>query len=245
VPGSVDLGRAGRARRAWFPWRCCVVAALPVILACTDLLGPDRLVTPALQRMVIDEFATSLRDGGLLFVYGFPSDTTFRLETRQRVPIEIAVTSGDREGVGLYRRDCPARERGPGFPCFQFLLGMQDGFSAADLADRVAALGGRFYLVSRYGRFAGVMLFSPENLVRRARSALSWPGVKYVEFSYPFCLDDDPGCVRPSDLSLPVPVDTGAAVAGDGILQVRSGDTVVITYRQPFGGVLETRRVVP
>jgi hypothetical protein len=202
------------------------------------------MVMPTLRALVIDDLITSLRHGGILNIMGFPADRAFRLGPRDRVPVEVSVTSGDAEAVGLYRTFCPPRRRTEGYDCFRFSIVMLDGYHARDLADRVAALGGRFILVSATGWLGVVTLFDPHDLVRRARSARAWPGVKFTALGYWFCPLDMPDCLSDSDLELPVPVDSGAAVPGDGIVQVRSGDTVTVRYRQPGGGTIEARRAV-
>jgi hypothetical protein len=180
-----------------------------------------------------------------MYVDGYPADTAFRLKSNQRLPVEITTTSGDRETAGLRRYLCPPRERGPHFSCFDFLIVMQAGFDVRSVAGQLAAVGGRFNLVSSSGTMAGVVLFSPDDLVRHARDARSWLGVAYTELSFPFCAEWAPGCLSLSQLAAPVPVDSGAAVPGDGIVQVRSGDTVVVAYRQPGGQLLDARRAVP
>ena len=212
--------------------------------ACSDLFSPGRTANPELSALTVSALSASNGNAGILFIDGYPTDTNFSLGSQQRVPVQINVTSGDREEVGLYRYLCPARERGNHFSCFDFDIVMQNGLSAASVADRVATMGGRFSLMSVDGWLARVTLFSPDQLVSRARAAGDWPGVAYTELLFPFCAEDSPGCLSLSQLALPVPVDTGPAVPGDGIVQVRSGDTVVVTYRQPVGGVLEARTVV-
>ena len=42
-----------------------------------------------------------------------------------------------------------------------------------------------------------------------------------------------------------MPVDAGAAVPGDGIVQVRAGDVLTVTYRQPSGGTIQATARVP
>lgn len=226
-------------------WARGLAAGLLLTVACSDLFAPDRNVHPRLQELEFGWF-TRLRHGGLLYVDGVPADLGFRLQSSQRVPIELTVSSGDRETAGLYRFYCPPRERPQGFLCFQFGIGMRDGFHASDLAGHVAALGGRFTLISVSGSFADVTLFDADALVGAARRALRWPGVATVDLWYSGCQDTSPPwCASLSRLTVPVPVDTGAAIPGDGIMQVRSGDTVTVSYRQPDGSALETRQSVP
>lgn len=215
------------------------------LTACTDLFGPSRLVVPTLRQLSIDDLRTSLRDGGILYINAYPEDTAFRLDAGQRFPVEIVVSSGDRERARLYREICPFRERGPFYPCFQFDVFMKTGFDVRDLADRVAAIGGRFNLVSSFNSWAEVTVFDPEDLVSRVRRAASWPGVAYVEFMFPFCAPDAPGCSSLSDLTVPLPVDTGVAVPGDGTVQLRAGDTLTVLYKQPDGLTLQAQTGVP
>ena len=232
------------------------VAALTVVAVmagCADLLGPRRTVRPALSSLSFDDLFTNLRDSGVLYVDAVPADVSFRLKPSQRVPIEITVSSGDTERVGLYRQFCPFTDRGEHFYCFQFVIFMCCGpfpeHLVTTLADRVAAIGGRFDLVAATGWFGGVTLFSPDDVVKQARDAASWPGVEYTELSWPICISEAGGggsCASTAPfLAVPLPVDTGPAVPGDGILQVRLGDTVVATYDQPTGAVLQARVLVP
>jgi hypothetical protein len=127
-----------------------------------------------------------------------------------------------------------------------FSLSMREGLHVADLTDHVAAIGGRFNLISVSGRFAVVTVFSPDDVIGHALRARSWPGVAVSQLSVTACADWAPSwCYSRSWLTIPVPVDTGAAVPGDGIVQVRSGDTVTISYSQPDGGALEAKVQVP
>jgi hypothetical protein len=221
------------------------VIGFGALVGCADLFGPNRTVEPQLSQIFIDDLTTSLRDGGVLYVHASPMDTTIRLQIGQRVPIQISVTSGDREDAGLYRLLCPPRDRGDHYRCFDFVVYMRDGVDVRTVAERLRALNGRFELVSSSGRFATVTLFETDDLVRRARDARDWPGVLFTELTGVACQRDVPTCVSLSDLLVPIPVDTGAAAPGDGIIQVRSGDTVIVAYAQPEGGTLEARASVP
>lgn len=230
-----------RASRLWW------VAVSVALAGCVDLFGPSTLETPPLGELAFDGLYSDLKPGGLVYVIGAPSDTAFRLAKGQRIPIEITVTSGDREGAGLYRAFCPYTDRGQHYDCFRFDIYMLPGRDARALAGRVAAIGGRFDLMSATGSLAGVTLFAPDHLVSRAREAGSWPGVYYTELSFPFCMVEPGTVCQPLQMFLrvPLPVDSGSALPGDGMLQVRTGDTVVATYHQPTGQVLQARAVVP
>ncbi len=214
---------------------------------CTGIFSPRRDVHPALQQLTFDDLFSNLRTGGLVYVEGVPADAAFRLEVGRRVPIEVTASSGDREAVGLYRRYCPFTDRIQfgHFDCFRFVIYMQIGTDARTLARQVAAIGGRFDLISATGGIGGVTLFAPDGLIQSARSARSWPGVAHVTLSSEMCAPSTPACPGWSALELPLPVDTGAAVQGDGVLQVRPGDTLVASYRQPSGALLQALAVVP
>lgn len=253
TPGGL---RRARARVQVVASAALLAIALVLTTACADLLGPSRTARPALASLSLDNYITILSDGGLIYVTAVPADAAFRLKPSQRVPIEITVSSGDRERAGLYRQFCPFTDRGEHFDCFRFDIYMCCGpppeldVTVTTLADRVAAIGGRFDLVSATGWLGGVTLFSPDDVVKHARDAASWPGVEFTELSWmiPASLATGDGGSWPSlapFLAVPVPVDTGRAIPGDGIVQVRSGDTVVATYHQPSGAVLQASVVVP
>jgi hypothetical protein len=221
------------------------IALLGLMVACADLTGPDRVDPPRLRTLSLtdDLLATNLRDGGVFFISATPVDTSFRLPRGQRLPLSVTVSSGDEERAGLSRRHCPARERTTaGYPCFKFQVFMKEGHRPLELADQVAAVGGRFYLVS--SNFAGVIMFEPE-LVRQARAATRWPGVAYAALMGTGCLPEAPCLNSNSDLVVPMPLDFGAAIPGDGIVQVRSGDVVTATYQQPNGGTIQATAQVP
>ena len=192
----------------------------------------------------MDAIGVGQPNSGMLYVYGSPADTSFRLEWDQQVPVEITTTGGDRESAVLWRSLCPYRERGYHFGCSRFVVVMRVGYHASSLAGRVAAIGGRFELISVSGFLAAVVLFSRGEEVDRARAAQSWPGVAYTDLSFPFCAPDAPDCLSGSHLWAPVRADTGAAVPGDAVVQVRSGDTVEVAYRQPTGETVRARRAV-
>lgn len=243
VSASTDPAHGARSRRAGRIWTLGLAAGLALTVACADLLGPLRNVTPELAALDLDLSLLS----GIMHINGLPTDTSFRLASGQRVPVEITVSSGDREDAGLYRTWCPPRPHGPYFNCFRFSIGMESGIDVRTLSQRVGGIGGRWEHIYSGGWLAEVTLFYPD-AIRGARRARSWPGVKFVELSWPGsgALQSGLGSPLPvGDLTAPVLVDTGAAVPRDGTMQVRPGDTVVVLYRQPDGRVLEARRTVP
>jgi hypothetical protein len=216
---------------------------LAASVGCLDPTGPARLrsVTPHLRELTVDERATNLRDGGALTVDAMPWDTSLVLEPGQRVPLEIAVSSGDRESAGLTNELCPYRDRIPRrFHCYRLRVAMKEDRDVTEIGDHLLAAGGRFLSISTSGKFAEVMFFSPDDPIGRALRAREWPGVSSIELS-------GSGCYSTScpSLTVPVPVYARTAAPGDGVVQVRSGDTVTVTYRQPGGGTLRLQLPVP
>jgi hypothetical protein len=225
-----------------------VVLVLVAGAACSDPTGPVQHVSPWLRTFWLDY--STLRHGGFLTIEAVPQNPEFRLGANQRVPVEVTVSSGDRETVELYRMTCPDRERGWKYNCFRFLVWMHEGHVAHDLEEHVAAIGGRMWVMGSSGRLAAIVVFEPGVVLRHAMDARSWPGVQLVETSLPVCnhaVEHGPHSCPPniSLLSRPLPVDTGAAVPGDGIVQVRSGDVIVVSHRQPSGAMLRDSIGVP
>ena len=227
-----------------------VAAAVAAPGACGQFFGPDDVVPPALQGM---DVTLALGDR-YLTVDAFPIDRQFRLRFGQRLPIEVRVSSGDREHADLYRRYCPSRGGYGVYDCFSFDVSLRDGADLDALARLAEANGGR---LARLGvcstsgcwyssHFARVVLFSPDDLIDTARRARDWPGVEIVELAYIGGCGFG-GCPPTpfQNLTVRVPTDTGRAAVGDGIVQVRSGDTLAVTYRQPSGETLTVWHPVP
>jgi hypothetical protein len=219
--------------------------ALLLVAGCREMFGPDRAVRPQMRALEIPYLSLT---SGIMRVDGFPADTAFRLEVRQSVPIEITVSSGDRESTALYPAFCPPRPEGRFYVCFEFDIGMQPGYDILSLNDYVAGIGGRMQFVNIFHTWGHVVLFDPSEVVSRARKALSWPGVRYVELGgLGGCAADGSSCVVDwSRVTRPVYVTTGAARPDDGIVEMQPGDTVTVTYRQPDGSTVQTQvQVIP
>lgn len=246
MPRSVVSRRArwlaaqGPRRVAGLLLATCLAGAA----SCVDSLSPGRLsdARPWLRSLSFDDISTHLTDGGTVVLLAVPTDSTFSLELDQRVPVDVVASSGDHEEVGLYNVLCPTRQRLPGhFQCFLLDVSMEAGHDATEIASELQAAGGRFLFISATGWFAQLVFFSPVDPVGRALRARSWPGVATVELPPLGCVFG-PAC--PS-LTAPLAVAGGAASQGDGVLQIRPGDTVVVSYRQPDGSALRTQLVAP
>ena len=209
---------------------------------CSDLFESANTLQPSLSSLTIDR--ARLADGGLLYVLGLPTDTSFRLHDADHVPVVVVATTGDSEQLWLRRALCPARERSPYYECYQYDLMMAGGSSATDIAPLVTAAGDRFTFISPSGALANVTVFDPDQTISHARSAQGWPGVAMVLLaqgaSGPGGFSSDPR----SWLRAPLRVDTGVARPGDGVLQITSGDTVLAEYLQPGGVTLTSSPAV-
>lgn len=219
-----------------------VIALVLAGVSCVDFLSPARRPRPQIQELFIDALWSTVADGGLLYVHAVPVDTSFRLHENDRVPAELSVTSGDVEIVELYRLYCPPRER-VAFHCFSFTLTMADGHTVGEVAPLIARVG-RIEVASPY--FASITVFKPNTVVHRAADASQWPGVLAVELEFSGCQSWAPyWCTSRSRLTAPLPVNVGTASPRDGIIQVSTGDTIRVTYRQPDGTTQETRVIAP
>lgn len=207
-------------------------AVIATSVACEYPFGPDEgEVRPQLDTLLLGRPGSSLDDGGILFIDAVVVDTSFRLQPRQRVPVEVVSTSGDVEDIGLYRMLCPAREITVGYTCFTFNVTFAGPYDLDDIRTRVESLGGRVDAVG--SRLVSIVLFDPGKVLSTARAAESWPGVAYTWTSVPACMIGVLACVDRSRLQVPVPVDHAPPVPGDGILQVQAMDTVFVRYAQP------------
>lgn len=240
------FGRPGRkvaGLRQWITWVSAALMLQVFALACDYPFGPDEGdVLPTLWQISFSDLGNTFIDGGVLWLMGSPSDTSFRLLRKQRVPVQLSSSSGDREDLGLYRLDCPGRAGGYIFRCFRFNISFTEEYDMAEIERRVAAIGGRFAI--RSSSFASIVIFDPDAVNRHARDAGSWPGVWYSWFAGIGC--HPAGCpTQYNHLTLPVRVDHGPPVPGDGTLQVSPGDTLRYTYTQPTGQTLEVTLRVP
>lgn len=234
--------RKAAGLRRWITGVSTVLALQGFAAACDYPFGPDGgEVLPTLAGIGLADLGRGGignigNDSGIVWLWGTPSDTSFRLQRNQRVPARLVSSSGDEEQVGLYRLECPAREGGYVFSCFNFLILFAEGYDMAEIERRVAAIGGRFAL--RTSSFASIVIFEPDATMRRAREAGSWPGVAYPWFPTRAC--DPFGCSSLAhELTLPVRLDYGPPIPGDGTLQVTPGDTIHYSYTQPTGQTLE------
>jgi hypothetical protein len=240
----------------WLRRHALVALALAVAAvaagACADLFGPSRDARPELAGFDLSAVSVLPR-GIVLTIVGHPADTSFRLRYGQRVHVEIAVSNGDRESADLYRSWCPVRERGARFHCFQFSVYTGDSLPVWDLGPGLASVGARLFdlgACSASGCWSDphigeVIVFSPDGLIPVAKLTAATPGVLFVELDGPYaCVDLCPPLPE-WDLEQPLLVDSGTVVPHDGTVQMRSGDTVVVSYAQPSGGTLTGRWVAP
>ncbi len=240
----------------WLRTRVRAAVALAVAAvaagACADLFGPSRYARPELAGFDLSAVAVLPR-GIVLTIVSHPADTSFRLQYGQRVHVEIAVSNGDRESSDLYRSWCPVRERGAHFRCFDFTVSTGDSLNVWNLAPGLASVGARLHdlgVCSASGcwsdpHLGNVIVFSPDDLIPVAKITGATPGVLLVELNGPYaCVDVCPPLPE-WDLERPVFVDSGAVVPHDGTVQMRSGDTVMVSYAQPSGGTVTGRWVAP
>jgi hypothetical protein len=217
-----------------------LIGGILAAMACSSVVGPDDRGAPTLRSISAGAVSeANLRQIDVFGISASPLDTSFRLSEKHRLEVQIEVSSGDREVAVLHRLYCPQRERGYGYLCSQFTIYMKEGHRVADIADRIASIGGRYHGRALAGEIAFVTMPFPD-VAETARRATRWPGVAVAQVSVSACHPDAYLCGHRSHLRKLVPMTLDDPIPGDGIVQVRRGDVVTVTYQQPGGGTIES-----
>lgn len=223
--------------------RAVWVVSVALFCACgachADATGARALVTPALRDLRID--AAALRENGMVVASATPADPSGALKAGERVRMTVRTERGEREDLLLRPYLCTTTG-GDLYQCDVFYVGIQVGHHVDEFRPHLAEIAAGFTWVPSDGGSAAVRI-QEGDLEAAMRSARGWPNVRYVErssFSYP------QGAPPPYLLSggVRLAVD-GAPASGDGIVQLRRGESFNVEYRQPDGTLLSMRQTVP
>lgn len=218
-----------------------VVFVFPPLLAACRVgpTEPTTSVNPALRTLRIDHSA--LRPSGILFVYAEPVDSNFKLGTGERIPIHVRTSGGDAETVMLKPSLCRTPE-GAEYVCDSFIVGLQGIGHAEELQPRLDEIPARYTTKYSDGRAAAIRILggSLEDAMKRAQS---WPGVRWVERNGIAYIASGPPRSRLQALVGAAAFDVAGSTPGDGHVQVRAGEEIVIEYRQPDGTVITHAKV--
>ena|SRR5688572_30702225 len=208
------------------------VAALVVGCGTSNSLAPIVRVTPALDSLVFSSFFTVWSESGILAIHGALAPSVPRLQSHERIPVRITVSSGDVEEMLLESLfDFPG-------PRYRTLLtvSMSAGHTVEELTDVVAGIPARWWLISSSHTSGGLRVFDSRVADGAIRTLLSRDGVASAE-------RDIAGFAgSPSNLEAQLfaaaPLNYGQSISGDGVVQGQSGDQIVIEYTQPNGSII-------
>ncbi len=213
---------------------------LPLLAACRNgPTEPTTIVNPALREIRIDTAA--LRPFGALVVYAVPADPTFKIRPHDRIPISVRTSAGDVETVMLKSRYCRTAD-GAEYACDVFYAGLQGGDHAEQLQPYLAEIPARYTWIPSDRRAAAIQILSGslEDAMGRAQK---WPGVRWVERSGFAYIQGGPPQSAASAFAGAIAFDVAGAALGDGHVQARLGEEIVIEYRQPDGTILNHAKV--
>lgn len=223
--------------------RIAVTAALTAVLSvqpsCSDPVEPISLVNPPLSMLAFDGYAFAIPDWGLLVISGAPLDSSYKPASRQRIPVSIQTRGGDSETVNLWLFACGTPPSI--YACQELDLVMKNGERADSLQQVMEQIPARFLGISVSGEAAGVRVFDPAVVPRALDLLRAQSNVQYAANSTLFFPATTLGTTSSlsSALTGALPIGMGAAVPGDGHLQLLTlTDTVIATYVQPDSSVL-------
>lgn len=208
------------------------LSAGALLSGCSAPMTPRDAGLPQLRELRIEP--SSLRPGGALVVRAVPADDRFPISSDLRIPVSVRTSSGDREEILLRPELCRTAD-GTVYICDTFYLAMHPGQRVTQLSARLEEIGGRFGWISSDGQHASVQIFRGD-LQAIMRVAAGWPGVRWVELSGIGTIQGGP--TPGTGVRAAAPFEYGAAAPGDGEVQVSSGGTLTVEYRQPDGEML-------
>lgn len=187
---------------------------------------------PVLRELRVEP--SSLRPGGALVVRAIPADDRTPVSAGLRIAVTVRTSGGDREELVLRPELCRTGD-GTVYVCDTFYLAMHPGQHVGQLSGRLREVGGRYGWISSDGQHASVQLFETD-AQEAMRVAGRWPGVRWVELSGVGSVQGGPAVGTGARGAAPIEYE--AAAPGDGKVQVVSGETLTVEYRQPGGDLL-------
>jgi hypothetical protein len=225
--------------------RLAIHIALGVSCACVFVrcksdpptLPPPTFVEQQLESLWIEPFYGAIRDSGMIVFIAQPLDTSFRLPPNARLRVRVTTSSGDSEDLGFWSYMCGQRD------CSAISIRMESGHDVQELQSVIYTIPARFGPGTLSGRTGGVRLFDPRNMSGAIGLIASQKNVDIVEqtgigvaIGVPFPY---------SQVLCAAPIDFTPPKLNDGTIQVRSGQTIQITYTQPDQSVLTATVAAP
>jgi hypothetical protein len=174
------------------------------------------------------------------------ADTHIVLSPSADLPFHVSTSRGDLERFSLGSLMCPVRlEGGYQHHCQMIVITMQSGQDVRSIETRLRAWGGRFRLVSPNLHFASASVVRHAGLPQRLEEIEGWPGVLSAYFAgRPGFVVGQPQLPLRSLLNTTLQVDSGPVRVGDRVVQAEPGDTIHVSYRQPFGAMVSASAIV-
>ena len=204
-----------------------MVRTLPLaaLAACGDALGPA-FVEPRVDALSVRAVPFAYQSSWGLLVEGLLAEDEGALDPHMRIRLHVDTDGGDAEDIALRPRVCSTESSGPHL-CGEFLFSMQPGRHVDEVRPYLHQLNGALSFVGTTGSWASVWLFEGDadrgmTIVRR------WPGVQSASYNGLHFQGGQPARHRPLVALGWISLDS--PVQGDGIVQVRKGDNVTVTY---------------
>lgn len=179
---------------------------------------------------------------GLLEINAGPTDSLFRLAGGARVRVSITTSSGDSEEVGLPHDLCWSAP-GAAYLCREIVFSMDSGRAIWELRDSLRTIHVRPSQVWWTGEFGALTVLDGDVQAALARFR-SWPRVRSGDMNGVLWIDG-PGAWAHAALGSSIALDLAEAVRGNGVVEVRRGGTVTVSYRQPDRTILSAAAGVP
>jgi hypothetical protein len=208
-----------------------VLALLTASAACST--GTNVVIeTPPLQELEARQVPFRFRGEWGVIVRANVDPAAPALTPYTRVPLLVTTDAGDVEELLLRPRVCESDE-GP-YLCVQFLFSMEEGRHVGEVMDRVDDINGELRYVADPDGWFGNGLIYDGDVNRVIRIVRTWPGVRSANrdiLFYPLA----GSAVHARQLAVYARLELGEAVAGDGRIQARAGDSVTVSYEPPTG----------
>ena len=210
-------------------------------LACSDQLVEPEFINPELQDLRIRQIPFRFQGDWSVWLRAKLANPDLRPAENARVNLQLRTGSGDTEEMVLRPQYCGDIEET--YSCTEFILMMESGRHINELRPRLQEIPARFAFVANDGSWGSMWILEGE-LQPAMKHARLWPGVKSTEVSYLARLGGLVGSTFPTSMVAIALVDFGTPISGDGIIQAGAGDSLVASYTQPDGQVLEASSVM-
>lgn len=219
-----------------------VQCILLLSIACRSPTAPLEAIQRTLALLHVDTFRSVIAERGIFAVRATLPKESQPLAVTQRIRIDVAVSSGDRETLHLESAYCA-----PGHDiCTVIGVHMSDGHTIAEVDNVFSMNEARWWARCVSGRCGSVRVFDSRRVDHLIALFRRRHGVYFADRDVG---GSSPGegfeIDFPRELIATMPFDMASARANDGILQAQSADTITIAYGQPDGTVLSDTLRLP